>query len=379
VVDLAVSSAPAEDSMRSMRGVELFDGVVELGFEGGGRTVAVAEVDAGVVLRGYELVRARDHTAECARSHDFGAGEIRQSIPRAHAPLEVPVRRRDTDLAILQKTGAKADTGSARSRQWDTPRLKQSLPVASIFSDLLLASRRRRDVQLDTVCDFGDLAIVGLCGILEDLGSCGDVGSPRVCARYDVRPVDLDLLRRELAKRGRDLDRVGAGDVGREGGEVEVELLRVRCAGVSLHRVGVELVDLFVCNPLLGRPVFAHSCLSGLVSEPTLESLVDRELLNKVRASLQYTVVYGSSTHHCRERTPLSRHVADGEPVVYRDTGHGLLGALELNGVVEHVALEQPAQRNDDVLSSNAGRQGPREGYLRNGRSLEPTPAGGED
>lgn len=40
------------------------------------------------------------------------------------------------------------------------------------------------------------------------------------------------------------------------------------CTGVSLDRVGVELVDLFVRNPLEDRPVFQQRCLCGLISQP---------------------------------------------------------------------------------------------------------------
>lgn len=105
---------------------------------------------------------------------------------RSHTALKVAVAGTDADLARLQETLAKSDTRPAPSRERLRAGLEEGLPVARGLGSFLFRSRSRCNVELDPVGHFGNDAIIGLGGVLENLSRCRNVRSTTIGARNDV-------------------------------------------------------------------------------------------------------------------------------------------------------------------------------------------------
>ena len=322
-------------------------------------TIALADDDLLDTLGLLVPAGAGDLAVQRAGSHHLGAGQVGLGLGRAHAPLEVAVARADANLAWLEQARAETDARAASGRQRLGASLEQDLPVSTLLGRLLLEQGCRGDIELHAIGHLGDDAVLG--GVPEDLGGGCDVGSTGVRAGDEISLVELDVLRLEILERRGNLDRVGPRHKRRKGGQVQIQRLGIGRAGVRRKRVVDELVDPGV-RELPARSEFGvEHCRSGrLGSQPRHQHRVNRE--------------------QPAQGTPLGSHICDCEAVVDRDAAHGLLGAGELDGVVEDlVVVKQAAQGNDHVLSRHPRGQNTGQGDFGNGRNLPPRPAGSPD
>jgi hypothetical protein len=106
-------------------------------------------------------------------SHNVRTSEVSHRIAIAHAARKVPVRRADSDLALLEETSSKTDAGTAAGGEGLGSRVDEDLPVASFFGGLLFGQRGGGDVEVHAVGDLGCGSVLG--GLAEDARGGGDI------------------------------------------------------------------------------------------------------------------------------------------------------------------------------------------------------------
>ena len=193
------------------------------------------------------------------------------------------------------------------------------------------------DVEFHAIRNLGDLAVVLLRGFLEYSGGRRDIRGSGVGARNKVSLVDWDILGLQVLQGGGNLDGVGTRDVRRKGGKIQEKLLVVLGTLVGAHRVRKQLVQNRVRETLRSQSFEwtiskTHGGSSCLGLQPSLQNIVNGEQTG--------------------QSTPLGSHVGDGQSVVHTQAVHSLLGAGELNRVVQDIILvEQTTQSDNDILA----------------------------
>jgi hypothetical protein len=59
--------------------------------------------------------------------------------------------------------------------------------------------------------------------------------------------------------------------------------------------------------------------------------------------SVKSRIYDSKSDYSPTKRTPLCRHVSNGNTLIDRNTAHGLFGTVKLNAMVEHIVLVEEA------------------------------------
>ena len=176
----------------------------------------------------------------------------------------------------------------------------------------------------------------------------------RVHARKQVSLLNRDLLLFHRRQRLHHLNGVGARDVRRN-----IPKIKHNAGGIHCIRIRPRRILLPVLDVLIGEAFDSHRCQAPLHTF----KIFNRDF------------VHWEPAH---QRSPLGRHVRDGEPRIHRQAGYSR--SSELDCRVQHlIVVVETAQSDDDVFPGCSVRQSPFEHHLDGPRYLPPELSGCPD